>query len=248
MNQPIYDRIGIQYATKRQTDPRLAKQIHAKLVNAKNIVNIGAGTGSYEPADAELIAVEPSLKMISQRSAAAHPVVQASAEALPFTDRQFTHALTVLSMHHWKNRGQAFAEINRVATEGFVAVSWDPAADPFWLTRDYFPEIHAKDQKNFPGKEELSEFFDDVVFTPLPVPEDCIDGFMAAYWKRPEAYLNQEVRQSISSFATWEVVPEGMKRLQQDLETGAWIERNGPLMELSELDVGYVLITGKIKK
>jgi len=131
------------------------------------------------------MAVEPSAEMIAQRPEGSAPVVRAGAEALPFENNSFTHALTVLSMHHWTDRSQAFAEINRVATKCFVAVSWNPEAEPFWLTRDYFPEIHSQDQHLFPNKKEFEAHFDEVSMTPLLIPEDCVDGFLAAYWKRP---------------------------------------------------------------
>ena len=134
----IYDEIGVNYSVTRGTDPRIAEQLYAELEGATRIVNIGAGTGSYEPEDVPLVAVEPSAEMISQRKAGSHPVEQASAEKLPFDDNSFSHAMTVLSMHHWVDKPLAFSEINRVAMEKFVAITWDPASEPFWLTRDYF--------------------------------------------------------------------------------------------------------------
>ena len=158
----IYDNIGINYSVTRGTDPKIAKQLFAELQGATRIVNIGAGTGSYEPENVDLVAVEPSAEMISQRKMGSHRVEQAFAEKLPFENNSFSHAMTVLSMHHWENRALAFSEINRVATEKFVAITWDPKSDPFWLTRDYFPEIHEMDKDIFPDLEELSEHFDEV--------------------------------------------------------------------------------------
>ena len=245
--KPIYDRIGVKYAGNRQTDPRIAEQINATLVGARRVVNIGAGTGSYEPHGVDLIAVEPSKEMIAQRPTGSAPVVQAEAESLPFEDNAFTHALTVLSMHHWTDRAQAFAEINRVATEQFVAVSWNPEAEPFWLTRDYFPEIHANDQQLFPGKQEFEQHFDEVSLTPLLIPEDCVDGFLAAYWKRPEAYLQANVRQSRSVFAKRKDLAGGLQKLQSDLESGAWEERNEGLLSEVALDAGYVIVKGRVR-
>ena len=137
----IYDRIGVNYSVTRCTDPQVAQQLYAELQGATRIINIGAGTGSYEPENFDLVAVEPSAEMIAQRAADAYHVEQAFAESLPFDDNSFSHAMSVLSMHHWVDRPQAFSEINRVATEKFVTITWDPDSEPFWLTRDYFPEI-----------------------------------------------------------------------------------------------------------
>jgi len=149
----IYDDIGNNYSVTRCTDPKIEKQLYDELQSATRIVNIGAGTGSYEPENIELIAVEPSSVMISQRKAGSHRVEQAFAEKLPFENWSFSHAMTVLSMHHWQDRARAFHEINRVATEKFVAITLDPKSEPFWLTRDYFPEIYEMDKRDFPDLE-----------------------------------------------------------------------------------------------
>ncbi|MEM7659438.1 MAG: class I SAM-dependent methyltransferase [Bacteroidota bacterium] len=211
--------------------------------------NIGAGAGSYEPVHIEVVAVEPSLEMIRQRKPDAHPVVQGRAEALPFPDQSFTHALTVLSMHHWEDQAAAFREINRVATQGFVALSWNPAAEPFWLVRDYFPDVMEVDRAIFPSVAELEQHFDAVEITPLPIPEDCVDGFLAAYWKRPAAYLEEAVRASISTFAKMEepALSRGLTKLAKDLESGRWQETNQAILERAELDTGYIIISGKTR-
>ena len=151
-------------------------------------------------------------------------------------------------MHHWTDRTAAFDEINRVATEKFVAISWDPASEPFWLTRDYFPEIHEADCLIFPDLAELEAHFDDVVIRPLLVPNDCEDGFFAAFWQRPAAYLNEQVRQAMSPFAKLDDVSIGIKKLQGDLESGAWAKKNEAILNLPALDVGYRLITAKVRK
>ena len=245
--KPIYDDIGTHYAATRCTDPDIAARIFAELDGATRIVNIGAGTGSYEPPDVSLVAVEPSSRMIAQRPAGSHPVEQASAEALPFADNSFSHALTVLSMHHWSDRPQAFREINRVATDRFVALTWDPDAEPFWLTRDYFPEILETDCGIFPRLDALSDHFDGVEVQPVPIPAACVDGFLAAFWKRPAAYLSAEVRQSISSFATLGDITPGLDRLRRDLDSGRWAERNRDILALDALDVGYRLVTARLR-
>ncbi|MEM0954300.1 MAG: methyltransferase domain-containing protein [Pseudomonadota bacterium] len=242
-----YDRIGLNYTIQRRTDPRLAAALASELKSAQRLLNLGAGTGSYEPKHSELVALEPSREMLQQRPPAAHPAVQGCAETLPFPKASFSHSMTVLSMHHWSNRAQAFSEINRVTRERFVAISWDPSAAPFWLTRDYFPQIIADDVKNFPAITELEQHFDDVRSRPLPIPEDCQDGFLAAFWKRPEAYLSAEIRQSISSFASLPGLEQGLTALRADLEDGSWAERNASLSAATALDAGYCLITAKTR-
>lgn len=244
---PLYDKIGVNYSVKRCTDPEIARQLYGELLGATRIVNIGAGAGSYEPENASLVAVEPSAEMISQRKPSAHPVKKAFAERLPFGDDSFSHAMTVLSMHHWENRAAAFKEIERVTTERFVAITWDPSAGPFWLTRDYFPEIYEIDKRIFPGLEELAEHFDEVKMSPLLIPGNCEDGFLAAFWKRPEAYLSPQVRQSISSFSKLDCLSEGLRRLAEDLESGIWARNNQAILEAPSLDVGYRIVTAKIR-
>ena len=243
----IYDEIGINYSVTRCTDPKIAKQLYAELDGAIRIVNIGAGTGSYEPENAELIAAEPSAEMISQRPTGSYPVEKAFAERLPFENNSFSHAMTVNSMHHWKNRPLAFSEINRVATERFVAITWDPKAEPFWLTRDYFPEIYEMDKRVFPELEEFNDHFDEVQITPLKIPDDCKDGLFAAFWKRPEAYLSSKVRQATSPFAKIKYLSEGLHKLEADLASGLWAKNNHIILDSSSLDVGYRVISAKVR-
>ena len=242
-----YDDIGNNYSVTRGTDPKIAEQLYAELHGATRIVNIGAGTGSYEPENIDLVAVEPSSIMISQRKVGSHRVEQAFAEKLPFDDKSFSHAMTVLSMHHWQDRARAFQEINRVTTEKFVAITWDPISEPFWLTRDYFPEIYEMDKRIFPDLEELNDYFDEVTIRPLQVPSDCQDGFLAAFWKRPAAYLSHNVRQAMSPFSKIKTLSEGLQKLEDDLANGAWARNNHTLLDLSDLDVGYRLIAAKVR-
>ncbi|MEM7163318.1 MAG: methyltransferase domain-containing protein [Bacteroidota bacterium] len=246
MNAPIYDQIGINYALKRQTEPRIATQIWNELKGAGKILNIGAGAGSYEPHEGDLIALEPSSKMIAQRSKHADPVVQGYAESLPFEDKSFSHCMTILSMHHWKDRYKAFKEIKRVTEEKFIALSWDPYANDFWLTRDYFPEIVEMDKLIFPEKEEFDAFFDNVRIERIMIPHDCRDGFLAAYWKKPEAYLEPSVRNSISTFSKISKLEDGLLKLKKDLESGEWERKNQEVLHQNEIDAGYILISARI--
>ena len=244
----LYDDIGKGYSATRCTDPKIAAQLHLELEGATRIVNIGAGTGSYEPDNAELVAVEPSSAMIVQRKRDSYRVEKAFAEKLPFEDDSFSHAMTVNSLHHWRSRDLAFREINRVATEKFIAITWDPDADPFWLTRDYFPEIYAMDKLIFPRLNELDKYFDDVSVKPLLIPNDCRDGLLAAFWQRPSAYLDGKVRQSMSAFFKIKNLAQGLQNLADDIASGAWREKNRAILDSLSLDVGYKLITAKTRK
>ena len=245
--EPIYDDIGINYSVTRCTDLKIANQLYLELEGATRIVNIGAGTGSYEPENIDLVAVEPSAEMISQREVGSHRVEQAFAEKLPFENNSFSHAMTVLSMHHWENRALAFSEINRVATQKFVAITWDPTSDPFWLTRDYFPEIYEMDKGIFPGLEEFDEHFDEVKINTLMIPGDCQDGLLAAFWKRPKAYLDSKVRQSTSPFAKLKNLAKNLQKLEDDLASGAWAKNNHAILNSSSLDVGYRIISARVR-
>ncbi len=242
----IYDQIGTGYTVSRCTDPHIETQIRSELVGAKRIINIGAGTGSYEPEDVDLIAVEPSIEMIKQRADTAYPVKQAKADNLPFPNNSFSHAMTILSMHHWDNREQAFAEIKRVTTDKFIAITWLPDTAPFWLTKDYFPEIYDIDREIFPSELELAKAFKNIEIKPLLIPNDCKDGFLACFWQCPEAYLQESVRAAISTFSKIENLDRGIKKLKTDLETGKWHKENAELLNKKFLDVGYRIITSDL--
>lgn len=244
----IYDHIGVNYSSNRRTDIRIERQIHDRLRGAERIINIGAGTGSYEPKNIDLVAVEPSSKMITQRKQDSHPSIKAFAEKLPFEDNSFTHGMAILTIHHWKDKELAFKEINRVVTDRFVVLTWSPDAEPFWLTRDYFPELYLTDKSIFPSIKELKKYFATVEVSPLLIPDDCKDGFMAAYWKRPKAYLSSEVRQSISAFSKIADPTSGLEKLENDLASGEWEEKNRSILNQKSFDAGYVIITAEIKK
>src|SRR5215510_1394689 len=244
----VYDTIGRGYATRRRPDPRIAGTIHQALGDARSVVNVGAGAGSYEPADRSVIAVEPSREMIGQRPPGAAPALQATAEALPFRDGAFDAALAVLTLHHWHDRGAGLAELLRVARRRVVIVNWDPVGrEEFWLTREYIPALVELDAVLFPTAAELAAALGPLRVMPLPVPHDCIDGFLGAYWRRPEAYLDAGVRSAMSTFgrlgpdAAYSVT-EGLARLGDDLATGRWEARFGHLRDREALDLGYRLV------
>ena len=240
----LYDAIGRDYRTYRRPDPRIAAAITRALDSAGTVVNVGAGAGSYEPADRDVVAVEPAWTMIRQRHAGRARVVQASATHLPFRDAAFAAALAVLTVHHWPDRARGLAELARVARR-VVIVTWVPDTSSFWLVDEYFPEIVALDRPLFPTVRDFARVLGEVEVQPLPIPHDCLDGFLGAYWRRPDAYLDAGVRGAISTFAKIADVGAGVARLRRDLEDGSWVRRHGDLLTLSELDLGYRLVVAR---
>jgi SAM-dependent methyltransferase len=243
--RPVYDSIGHGYAALRQPDPHIAAQLAAALGGARSVLNVGAGSGSYEPVDRTVVAIEPSAVMLAQRPRGSAPAVCGLAEALPFGDGVFDAVQGVLTVHHWTDRTTGLAECARVARDRVVLLTWDPAADGFWLVADYLPEFLALDRQQFAAISSYKTAFGPaahVHVASLPVPRDCHDGFLGAFWARPVAYLDAVVRAGISSFARpgWEA---GLGRLRADLDSGAWQARYGHLRTQSALDMGYRIIT-----
>jgi len=239
----LYDRIGGGYARRRREDGRIAGRLREALGPAGPLLNVGAGAGAYEPRDRPVVAVEPSATMLAQRAPGAAPAVRARAEALPFRDGAFEAVLAVLTVHHWQDRARGLTECARVARGRVVCLTWDPESAGFWLVSDYFPEVLARDRRAFPTMAELRAALGPLDARPLPVPADCADGFLGAYWARPAAYLDPEVRAGISAFAGVADADPRLARLADDLATGRWARRHAALAGLTELDVGYRLVT-----
>ena len=238
----LYDDIGRTYTARRQSDPRIAAAIECALEGCRSILNVGAGSGSYEPRSREVIALEPSRTMISQRTVDAFPAVQGRAEALPFADDSFDAVLGILTVHHWKDRDKGFAECSRVARSRAVFLTNDFAVcAKFWLF-DYFPELLNADRHLFPDLSIYRDAFGAVETFAVPVPEDCIDGFLGAFWKRPHAYLDPLVRAGISTFAKIGDVQVRLARLQSDIDSGVWQQRYADLLTRTSLDLGYRLV------
>ncbi len=239
-----YDEIGSVYARHRRPDSRVARQIVGALGDAGRVVNVGAGTGSYEPDDRAVVAVEPSGVMIGQRPPGSAPVVQAWAEALPFADGAFDAALAVFTIHHWADIAGGLAEISRVARR-LVIFSFDPSVhNAFWLFEDYLPESNALASSNIITPAAVADLVGADRIEVVAVPGDCIDGFNWAYWRRPEAYLDPEVRACISGLALLddEMVAQRMAMLASDLEDGTWESRHGHLLALDSIDGGLRLV------
>jgi SAM-dependent methyltransferase len=242
----IYDRIGVTYAQTRRPDPRIAAAIRQALGGARSVVNVGAGSGSYEPPETAL-AVEPSAVMIGQRSPGLAPAVRTTADAIPLADGEVDAALAVLTIHHWSDLERGFAEMRRVAGR-IVVLTWDPGmAWEFWLSAEYLPAQAVEwDVARCPPLDVVAGLIGHgAEVTPVPVPHDCTDGFFGAFWRRPEAYLDPVVRAGISNLAQFgdELLPV-FDRLAADLASGAWHRRHADLLELPELDLGYRIVAG----
>ena len=242
MSRPLCDDIGSGYSGERRTDPRIAERIWAALGDARTVVNVGAGTGSYEPRDREVVAVEPSEVMRAQRPAGAARCVAAEAEALPFADGAFDAAMAVLSDHHWHDPVAGLREMARVARR-VVVFQWDEQTfGSYWLVRDYVPEFGRLGAGHLPLRDRAAAI--GARSEPVPIPWNCEDGFFHAYWRRPEAYLLERVRRATSVWARLgpEVEARAVAALGADLVDGTWRGRNAELLELGEAELGARLL------
>lgn len=250
---PLYDSIGRTYSVTRRPEPCIERAIHHALGDAATVVNVGAGAGAYEPTDRALVAVEPSGVMIGQRPPDSAPVVEAVAEALPFTDGEFEASMAILSDHHWSDRRQGLRELRRVAHRRVVLFNADPGENArFWMTTEYLPGfVELIDPRyRVPGawESELRAILGDAELRAVPIPHDCADGFYGAYWRRPEAFLDPTVRGGISVFSQLPEaqVTRGLAALAEDLRTGAWRERHRDLLELDVLHLGYYVVVAEL--
>ncbi|MGP3989468.1 methyltransferase domain-containing protein [Streptomyces sp. 3N207] len=243
-----YDTLGTTYARTRQPDPRIAAQIHAALGNASDVVNVGAGSGSYEPPET-VLAVEPSQVMLAQRPPESAPAVQAVAEHLPLRDNAADAVMALLTVHHWADLAAGISELRRVARRRIVILTWDQDIfrERFWLVRDYLPEAAAFDDTRAVPTGRLADLLGGARRQPVQVPHDCADGFGAAFWRRPHAYLDPQVRAGISMLAQTgeDAVAPGLNRLADDLTTGRWHTRYAELLAQETLDVGYRLLVAE---
>jgi SAM-dependent methyltransferase len=243
--QPLYDRIGGRYVGGRRPDPWIAALIEQALGAAASVVNVGAGTGSYEPGDRRVVAVEPSPVMAAQRPADAAPCVRATAAALPFGDGAFGAAMAILSLHHWTDKPRGLAELRRVARGPVVLFGGcDRDLNTSWWLHDYFPAARRLVFERTYPPERIAEVLGPVTLIPVPIPADCVDGFEAAYWCRPAAVLDPAVWSATSALSLISEAERtaGMARLRADLAGGAWREAYGHLLEQDELDLGYRVV------
>ncbi len=250
MSESAYDRIGRGYAKSRQTEPRIGARIEAALGDAQSVVNVGAGTGSYEPLNRNVIAVEPSQEMIAQRGPDVVSAIRGSAEHLPLGDNVADAAMAILSIHHWDDPACGIREMGRVARKRIVVLTYDPDCVLRWWLRDYAPQIAADDAERFPSLDALFEWLGGGVLETVEVPSDCADLFLGAFWARPELVLAEEVRASTSGFARMDAAEEraAVAKLGADLKSGAWDKRYGNLRGMDKLDVGLRLVVRELDR
>ena len=243
-----YESGGTGYTVHRQTDPRIAALVHAALGDARTVVNVGAGAGSYEPADRDVTAVEPSEAMRRQRPAHLAPAVDAVAEALPFPDGSFDAAMAMVTIHQWPDTDRGLRELRRVSRGPVVILTFDgDALDEFWLA-EYAPELIAAERRRYPAIEHIRVALGGVsVVTKVPVPIDCVDGFTEAFYARPERFLDPAVRRSQSAWGFVDEAAEdqAVARLREDLESGAWERRHGALRAQPQFTGSLRLITAR---
>lgn len=227
-----YERGGAGYSSHRRADPRIAALIADALGDARSVVNVGAGAGSYEPAGRTVLAVEPSASMRAQRPAGAAPVVDAVAGALPLADDAVDAAMATVTIHQWPDAEQGLRELRRVARDRVVILTFDGSAqDRFWLV-DYAPEVIETERRRYPAIDTVCATLGgrcDVLDVEIPI--DCTDGFTEAFYARPEMFLDPAVRASQSAwgFVPAAAVDRAVAALGADLESGRWDERYGHL-------------------
>ncbi len=243
MQTQIYDTIGVGYHRRRQTDARWMAAIDKALGDARTVLNIGAGTGSYEPADRLVLAVDPSIAMIRQRSSRSAPAICASAERLPVDDNDFDVAMAVQTVHHWADWRRGLAEMRRASRRQVVLCYDTRLHADFWLASEYIPEIAALELARPSAADIAAELSADTMVS-LPVPWDFTDGVYPAYWRRPAAYLDPVVRETCSALAQSPpaAVARGLEQLRGDLESGRWRRNHVDLLNLEEFDAGFRLV------
>lgn len=239
----VYDDIGRGYLRHRRPDARIAEAIEHALAGAARVCNVGAGAGAYEPVTRSVTAVEPSREMLRQRGAGSARAIRAVAEALPFRDESFDAVLAILTVHHWLDIETGLRELRRIAPRRVIFHFDLRAQRDYWLVRDYLPEIatHVREPLEV---ERVAAGVGATRVEVVPVPHDCSDGFLCAYWRRPEAYLDAGVRACISAFAQLDsgIVARGISRLEADLDSGTWHARYAELLGRDAMDCGYRLI------
>jgi SAM-dependent methyltransferase len=250
---PVYDTIGQGYITHRRADPRWEALINEQLGDdgrGRLIVNVGAGTGNYEPRDHGVIAIEPSGVMVGQRPAGAAPVVRASGSALPLPSGCADVAMAILTLHHWDDWAAGLTELCRVAARRVVLTMDFELHSRFWLLEDYVPEVGETTRALGPSADEVAEAIGGGTSIPLLVPRDMQDGVLGAHWCRPEAYLDPGVRANCSGLALADpaVVARGVAALRADLSSGEWHRRHADLAELPAIDLGYRLVVADVSE
>lgn len=245
-----YDAIGLGYAGTRREDPGIRSLLNEALGEARTVVNVGAGAGSYEPSDRHVIAIEPSDTMANQRPRHLAPAIRASAGALPLRDRSVDAAMTVLSLHHWdEEQERGVRELRRVASGRVVILTYDASvSNEMWLMKDYFPEVAELDARIFPPLETIAGWLGGTVkVSTVPIGRDTPDWHLGSFWAHPERVLDEAARNATSGFARAapEVVARVVAAVRSDLRDGIWEARHGHLRKLTEYDGGLRLLVAE---
>ncbi|MEZ4222474.1 MAG: class I SAM-dependent methyltransferase [Polyangiaceae bacterium] len=244
-----YDRIGHGYASQRREDPRIKARIARALGDARTVVNVGAGAGSYEPPDRHVIAIEPSDVMAAQRAPQRVPAIRASAGALPLRDRSVDAAMAILTVHHWDAEREAgVKELRRVARGPVVVLTYDAeVSGNMWLMAEYLTEVAELDRRIFPPPETIAQWLGGGTVETVPIAADTTDRMLGAFWAHPEWVLDADARNATSGFArqSSEVVERVVTALAADLASGAWDAKHGHLRQLDEYDAGLRLVVGE---
>lgn len=242
-----YGRIGAGYARIRRPDPRIEERVWAGLGDARTVVNVGAGAGSYEPGDREVTAVEPSASMRAERPADRPTAIDATAEALPFPDDSFDAAMASVTIHQWPDLERGLGELRRVARGPVVILTFSPQVPEPWWQPEYVPELYAVEARRMPALDRVAAALGGrVEVETVPIPADCVDGFGQAFFARPELTLDPEVRRAMSawSFVDDAVVDRYVRELGADLASGAWDARWGRFRRMESFDGGLRLVVG----
>lgn len=236
-----FNQLAEQYRKHRKPDARIAARIQFHIEGAKRVLNVGSGIGSYEPENCDIVALEPSHEMNARRKNANAVMIQGVAENLPFRDNVFDISMAILTIHHWSDIESGLKEMARVSRNRLILFTWIGYGNDFWLEK-YIPEIRGVDYKLFPSLEKLERILGNITVETIEIPHDCCDGFMCAYWRRPEAYLDPNVRKAISTFSRIPNIQGRLDRLQYEIENGEWRRKNTHLLEKESLDLGYRLV------
>jgi SAM-dependent methyltransferase len=244
-----YDDAGHGYAELRRADPRIAGTINRALGDARTVINVGAGAGSYEPTWAHVLAIEPSATMRAQRPVHGPPALDAVAESLPLDDDSVDAGMAVLSVHHWSDPLAGLKELRRVARGRVVVLSFDIVVEAeTWLGRDYLPELSDYSRARYLSPTGIADALGRARVVPVPVPGDCRDGFLEGLLTRPEAYLSRRTRSAQSAWRVLGPRVEGraVAALRRDLISGAWDRRHGRWRALDSYDGGLRLIVSEV--
>ncbi|HEX4114920.1 MAG TPA: methyltransferase domain-containing protein [Solirubrobacteraceae bacterium] len=249
-NGDAEERAAHEHPIPRQVDPRIVRQIHEALGDARSVANVGASAAEYEPVDRWVLAIEPSEQRIVRSPRRLTTPITGHAESLPIPSSSVDAAMACLTLHQWADWRVGAHELRRVARKRIVIFTYDPSyADRFWLLRDYLPELGRLHSRRFPPiEQQCAGIGDEVRVERVAIPHDCEEGLLAAHWRRPQAYLDERVRAGLPTFRLPGAARllGGLEELAQDLSTSRWQERNSELLAVERLDLGYRLLVTEL--